>query len=621
MADYYSVLKKTVAALPENNGASRRAIYQRARTAIVNQLKAYDPPLTPSEITNEQLRLEEAIRKVEAEAARETLGLNRPAAAQSPASPTGTGAVPAASVDNGPAAEKPASVARSAENGQAQASPMNGRSSAQAAGVASERQEPAMGAPSAASTSAFAPQASPLKASAPQTSAPQTSAPQFPPLRTPANAPVAQAPFASERAMAGDGNVTAAGPNGDGPMRGGKDRRSFDADRASYHGGPEEGLRPSRLPVILGALIVLLVLIGIGAIAYSQRDSFLALLNGSGESGPTTAATGEPGPAGGAPVASSKNADRLLTDAESPAAPDARTVTTTRISPTAPEGETVVAPQDAAPVPGGEAAPAETAPAQATPQTAPEDASDQSGATTGSEAQSGGSAAGEKLASTGTAAENSATTGTPAAPAPANPPAAGSSVASAPSIPGAGDAQTATVAQRSILYEEGADSNGTGTASAGQSVWSVEKNTEDGKEETVLKVLAEIADRGLGAEVSIKPNNDASLPASHLVEVKFDLPADFPNKGVKEVPGLVMKMTEEARGDALIGASVKVADGYFWLALSNVPSERDRNLALLRERGWIDIPILYEDGKRAILTLEKGTPGSKAVEQAIAAWK
>lgn len=78
MADYYSILKKTIASLPESNGASRRSVYSRARNAIVNQLKAYEPPLSPSEITSEQLRLEEAIRKIEAEAARAELGLTEP---------------------------------------------------------------------------------------------------------------------------------------------------------------------------------------------------------------------------------------------------------------------------------------------------------------------------------------------------------------------------------------------------------------------------------------------------------------------------------------------------------------------------------------------------------------
>ena len=65
---------------------------------------------------------------------------------------------------------------------------------------------------------------------------------------------------------------------------------------------------------------------------------------------------------------------------------------------------------------------------------------------------------------------------------------------------------------------------------------------------------------------------------------------------------------------------MKVNDGFFWVALSNVPDEQERNLSLLKDRGWIDIPMLYENGKRAILTLEKGTPGTRAVDQAVAAW-
>ncbi len=122
-------------------------------------------------------------------------------------------------------------------------------------------------------------------------------------------------------------------------------------------------------------------------------------------------------------------------------------------------------------------------------------------------------------------------------------------------------------------------------------------------------------------DIRIKPNDDTSLPASHLVEIKYEFPENFAPGDVVNVPGLVMKPTEEARGDALIGASVKVSPGFFWIALSSLPNEQQRNLALLRERGWIDIPMLYENGKRGILTLEKGTAGADAVEKAITSWQ
>src|SRR5215208_8506875 len=71
MADYYPLVAKAVAGLEKNTGEGRRLLYERARTALVAQLRGMnDPPLTESEITRERLALEEAIRKVEAEAAR-----------------------------------------------------------------------------------------------------------------------------------------------------------------------------------------------------------------------------------------------------------------------------------------------------------------------------------------------------------------------------------------------------------------------------------------------------------------------------------------------------------------------------------------------------------------------
>jgi len=102
--------------------------------------------------------------------------------------------------------------------------------------------------------------------------------------------------------------------------------------------------------------------------------------------------------------------------------------------------------------------------------------------------------------------------------------------------------------------------------------------------------------------------------------VIIDTPSDFPGGGVQAVPAFVMKPTEEARGQPLDGAPAKVADGFFWIAFSNEASTMAQNIALLRERNWIDIPLIYDNDQRAILTLEKGTPGQQAFDQALAAW-
>ena len=54
---------------------------------------------------------------------------------------------------------------------------------------------------------------------------------------------------------------------------------------------------------------------------------------------------------------------------------------------------------------------------------------------------------------------------------------------------------------------------------------------------------------------------------------------------------------------------------------SALKPDLQRNIALLKERSWFDIPIIYHNNRRAILAVEKGAPGEKAFADALAAWK
>lgn len=74
MADYRELLRKAVDALPENNGAARRQVYEKARSALVSQLRAINPPLPPRDITQHRLQLEDCIRQVEQQATDALLG-------------------------------------------------------------------------------------------------------------------------------------------------------------------------------------------------------------------------------------------------------------------------------------------------------------------------------------------------------------------------------------------------------------------------------------------------------------------------------------------------------------------------------------------------------------------
>src|SRR5882757_5458419 len=102
MADYYPLVAKAIAGLERNTGEGRRALYERARSALVAQLRGMsDPSLTEAEITRERLSLEEAIRKVEAESARRPRDVPR-------ADPPAAKAEPARNPDAPPAPPKPA---------------------------------------------------------------------------------------------------------------------------------------------------------------------------------------------------------------------------------------------------------------------------------------------------------------------------------------------------------------------------------------------------------------------------------------------------------------------------------------------------------------------------------
>jgi hypothetical protein len=67
---YYPLLERAVLGLEKNNGENRRALYERARAALLAQLGGHTPTLDEYDIIRERLALEEAIRKVEAESAR-----------------------------------------------------------------------------------------------------------------------------------------------------------------------------------------------------------------------------------------------------------------------------------------------------------------------------------------------------------------------------------------------------------------------------------------------------------------------------------------------------------------------------------------------------------------------
>ncbi|RXF73320.1 hypothetical protein [Hansschlegelia zhihuaiae] len=490
MADYFPVLSRAVAQLETNTGEARRAVYERARAAIVRQLRAIDPPLSEEDISRERMQLEEAIRRVEASA-----GGGQPA----PSKPAAAAPAPAAQPARPAAAERPTPPAPEASapeprddarqerrEARQEGGKKARRAEQQAAASRGERAEPA--------------QARPAKRA--------------------------------------DGRpiIQAAGAPG--------------AGREQKRSGPL---------IALGVLGAVAIVAGLFLLFRSPTPGPVA----DGEpAGPTETAKAEP---------ETKPADAPKPDAPADGKSDDRLPQDSAAADRPPSAE----PTPSAPAPQAEP-PATPPPAEQEVARAPE----------------------------------------PAAP---PPPAAQPSPAPAPNAP----AQPGPlVAQRAVLYEEGPNQQ-SGEALQGQVLWRTESVSGGQNQplETALRGEIDIPGRKLRSTITIRRNLDATLPASHTIEIQFTLPDDFPNAGISNVPGVLMKADESARGSAVAGLSVRVTNGFFLIGLSNLDTERTVNEQLLRDRGWIDIPILYDNGRRAVLTLEKGTPGAQAFQDAFAAWR
>ncbi|MGO4563723.1 hypothetical protein AB4Z52_01435 [Rhizobium sp. 2YAF20] len=218
----------------------------------------------------------------------------------------------------------------------------------------------------------------------------------------------------------------------------------------------------------------------------------------------------------------------------------------------------------------------------------------------------------------------------PVAPAPVaaaqTPPAAAAPVDTANAAPAATPAPAADPAaqigapQKMFLYEERLG-QASPAAIEGAVTWSlIEEKGEDGRPSPSVQGSITVPERGLTAMVTFKRNADPSLPASHVVEIVFSVPPNFEGGSIDSVQRIAMKATEQDRGDPLIAVPAKITDDFHMVALNDFPDARKTNLDLLKNRGWIDIPVTYRNGRRALLTMAKGATGTDAFNQAINEW-
>ncbi|MBU0583710.1 MAG: hypothetical protein KKB66_14440 [Alphaproteobacteria bacterium] len=177
------------------------------------------------------------------------------------------------------------------------------------------------------------------------------------------------------------------------------------------------------------------------------------------------------------------------------------------------------------------------------------------------------------------------------------------------------------VGQKAIFYEERTGTS-EGSAEPGSVVWSLVQESPGANlpPEAAIRAEAAIPGKNIQLRMTIKRNADKSLPASHIIEMIFLTPEGFSGGGIENILRVAMKGSEQEAGNPLIGIPAKIADGFFLVALNDTKAEIDANMTLLRRQSWIDVPIVYKSGRRALFTLEKGIPGDKVFDEALKAW-
>ena len=595
MADYQSLLTRAVANLSSTNSTTtRQAIYDRARKALLTQLRTLRPPLPESDIAREEKALNQAIAQVEAKFGGTDAAHAEPTPAKtaSSAPPHPAGDRPTAAAARPAPVSQPASAsAPTIQSQSATAAPSPpavparivaapgaaARAAAPAASTAPALQRPPTAGPPAGAT-----QPRPDSARAPATASAQqnTSAGPVRPAQVPPSSVVNPA-----ETRAFQGVVATKAP----PLR---------ADRASQPGETASVAAPMVAAKTEGS---------------GPAPSSLAKVvpsadaRAGGSAAPPVVARiedgAELGPAPEVPIDDDRLAPRLEPDGQRPQAPTAPAeksrswlwlalaVVLGAVLSVA--GAAIVMrqkPQDLAIVPPEAQQEASTQPPAKIAQRAqPSPTEENSTAPTASEPQGTQSTAqgGQEPANPAPAADNG-------------------------TLPGAA---------RAAMLIASPDNPQKPVVNLGSTVWSTIPPAPGQSATVAVKADADIPDLKMHASMTLRKNSDPTLQATHTIDLKFSFADGAPIAGFKDVGAPQMRKLDSTASEALTSVKVKVSDVYFLIALAKGDQDTARNLDLMQTRAWFDFPLLLNDNRIAKLVFQKSSEGEAMLAKAFDAWK
>lgn len=155
----------------------------------------------------------------------------------------------------------------------------------------------------------------------------------------------------------------------------------------------------------------------------------------------------------------------------------------------------------------------------------------------------------------------------------------------------------------------------------GSVVWSEKTESDFENSRPYIEGTIQVPERDLSLVMTIKLNGDVTLPVSHLIDLNFSLPEEFDGGEIEQITEVKFKTSEEQTGDRLEAITAKIDTSFFVVGLQNDKLDVvESNLQLMSQRGWIDIPISYTNGRKALITLEKGTTGKAIFDKVLASW-
>ena len=129
-----------------------------------------------------------------------------------------------------------------------------------------------------------------------------------------------------------------------------------------------------------------------------------------------------------------------------------------------------------------------------------------------------------------------------------------------------------------------------------------------------------IPDAKMTAIILFQPNKDAAFPASHTLKIRFVPEAGSPLGVVKAIDVPEMREENTPAGTRLLGLAATIAENNFLAALAQGEAVVPRNLELIRNRGWLDVPFRLGSGQYGKMVVEKGAAGDRVLNEALAGW-